>query len=113
MCSHIVKVVLRLGATRNQLRRHLGIMQGAIGGGFGGLQSAMSVADGSEAASAAEQRKGGDAEMQPSDGCDAEVQPLGELSLASSDMMDEQDDHAPDAYRAETSEGRTGGEAGS
>ena len=31
MCWHLVKVFLRLGATRNQLLRHLGIMQGAVG----------------------------------------------------------------------------------
>lgn len=42
MCWHVVKVLLHLGACKNQLLRFLGTLDGAVGGGFKGLQSAMS-----------------------------------------------------------------------
>lgn len=42
MCWHVVKVLLHLGASKNQLLRYLGTLDGAVGGGFKELQSAMS-----------------------------------------------------------------------
>jgi hypothetical protein len=57
ICWHIVKVLLHLGASRNQLLRYLGTLDGAAGGGYKGLQSAMGdswdVVDGSSGAQTA------------------------------------------------------------
>ncbi len=41
ICWHVVKVLLHLGASKNQLLWYLGTLDGAVGGGFKGLQSAM------------------------------------------------------------------------
>ncbi len=41
-CWHVVKVLQSLGASNNQLLRYMGTLLGAIGGGFAGLQAAMS-----------------------------------------------------------------------